>query len=119
MATTVLCLITAFILLEFILSKVLSGLNIKTWNKPLPPEVEGLYDAKKYADAKEYAIVNFKFGLLTSSLSLIFTLLFLWLKGFAWLDGIARGFSDSPIVQALVFFGIIGAASAVIGLPFD
>ena len=119
MANTILILITAFILLEFILSRVLAALNLRTWNKPLPPEVEGLYDVKKYNEAKEYARVNFRFGLLTSTFSLAITLLFLWLKCFSWLDGIARGFSDSAIIQALIFFGILGAASAIIGLPVD
>ena len=58
MAFTILVFITGFILFEFILSKTLSYLNLKTWDKPLPEAVKGLYDAEKYTQAKEYAIAN-------------------------------------------------------------
>ena len=119
MAQTILYVVIAFILFEFILSKVLSWLNLQSWNNPLPEEVKDLYDAKKYAEARDYAVANFKTGMVSSTLSLVITLTFLWLKGFAWVDDIARGVSSSPILQALIFFGIIGAASAIIALPFD
>ncbi len=107
MAQTILILITIFILFEFILSKTLSWLNLKTWSKPLPEEVKDLYDAKKYADAKDYAFANYKTGTIASVISLIITLVFLWSGGFAWVDNIARSFSGSPIIQALIFFGLI------------
>ncbi len=119
MAQTILILITIFILFEFILSKTLSWLNLKTWSKPLPEEVKDLYDAKKYADAKDYAFANYKTGTIASVISLIITLVFLWSGGFAWVDNIARSFSGSPIIQALIFFGLIGGASTLLSLPFD
>lgn len=119
MAQTILYLITLFILFEFVLSKVVSWLNLKTWDRPLPDEVKDLYDTQKYKEAKDYAFANFKLSLISSSLSLIITLAFLWLRGFAWVDDMAKSFSSSPILQALVFFAIIGAASFVISLPFD
>lgn len=119
MALTILYIIVAFIVFEFLLSKTLSWLNLKTWDKPMPPEVQGLYDQQKYTEAKEYAVANFRFGTISSTLSLIVTISFLVLGGFAWVDGLVRGISDSPIVQALLFFGIIGGASSLISLPFD
>ncbi|HLP22070.1 MAG TPA: M48 family metallopeptidase, partial [Chitinophagales bacterium] len=47
------------------------------------------------------------------------TLLFLWFKGFAWADELARSISASPILQSLIFFGILGLACSIIGLPFE
>ena len=41
------------------------------------------------------------------------------LKGFARVDEIARNISPNPVLEALIFFGIIGAASSIISLPFD
>jgi STE24 endopeptidase len=119
MAEVILYIIIGFIVFEFALSKTLSWLNMKTWDKPLPEEVKDLYDSKKYADAKEYAKANNKLGTISATLSLVITIAFLYFKGFAWVDEIARGFSDSPILQALIFFGIISLASGIISLPFD
>jgi len=119
MPQIILYAITGFILFEFVLTKLLSYLNLKTWNKPLPAEVKDLYDAKKYAEAKDYALANYKVGIITSVLMLIVTVVFLWMKGFAWVDEIARSYSSSPVIQSLIFFAIIGAASSAIGLPFE
>src|SRR4051812_22360467 len=118
MAQVILYVIIGFILFEFILSKTLSWLNMKTWGKPLPPEVNDLYDAQKYAEAKDYAVANNKIGTISATLSLIISIVFLYLKGFAGVDEIARSISDSPILQALIFFGIISLASGIISLPF-
>jgi STE24 endopeptidase len=119
MPQLILYIIIAFIVFEFVLSKVLSSLNLKTWDNPLPAEVKYLYDPKKYTEARNYAVANYRVGLLSSTLSLVITIAFLLFKGFAWLDTIARGVSSSPIIEALVFFGIIGAATSIMSLPFD
>ena len=119
MAQVILYLIIAFILFEFILSKTLSYINLKTWNKPLPDEVKDLYDTKKYNEAKEYAIANYKVGTITSVIMLLITVAVLWFKGFAGVDALARNFSDSPVLQTLIFFAIVGFCSSIIGLPFE
>jgi STE24 endopeptidase len=119
MAQVILYVIIAFIVFEFALSKTLSWLNMKTWDKPLPDEVKDLYDAEKYAKAKDYAIANNKLGTIAATLSVVITIAFLYCKGFAWVDEIARSYSDSPILQVLIFFGIIALASSIISLPFD
>ncbi len=92
---------------------------MKTWDKPLPDEVKDLYDSKKYAEAKEYAVANNKIGTLSGVVSLITSLAFLYWGGFAWVDTIARSISESPVLQALIFLGILSFASSVISLPFD
>lgn len=118
MAQTILWFIVGFILFEFILEKILNFLNLKTWDKPLPATVKDLYDSKKYAEAEAYAKVNFRFDVVSSTFSLLVTVSFLVLGGFAWADGVARSLSDSPILQGLIFFGILGAGSSLISLPF-
>ena len=119
MAQVILYVIIGFIIFEFVLSKVLSSLNLKSWNSPLAPEVKDLYDPAKYAEARDYARANFQVGTLSSVLSFILTITFLQFKGFAWLDQVARGYSSSPILQALIFFGIISAVTSLMSLPFD
>ncbi|HWB62080.1 MAG TPA: M48 family metallopeptidase [Chitinophagales bacterium] len=119
MAQVILYFIVAFIAFEFALSKTLSWLNLKTWDKPLPDDVKDLYDQEKYVRAKEYAVANYNVGTVTGIISFVITITFLLLHGFAWVDAIARSISPSPILQCLIFFAIIGAASSVISLPFD
>lgn len=119
MAQSVLYVIIGFILFEFILSKTLAYLNLKTWDKPLPAEVKDLYDAQKYENAKQYAIANNRLGTITSVVMLLITLAVLLNKGFAGADELARSVSNSPVMQALVFFGIVAGFSGLISLPFD
>jgi len=119
MAQTILYIIIAFIVFEFLLSKTLSWLNLKTWDSPLPDEVKDLYDPEKYRKARDYAYANFNAGILSSTIDLLFTIGFLYFKGFAWADELARSYTTSPVLQALLFFGLIGAINSVISLPFE
>lgn len=119
MANSILYAIVSFILFEFVLSKVLGTLNYLSWNKPIPADAVGLYDAVKYEEAKRYAAANFKFGVVTSVFSLIVSITFLLLGGFAYVDSIALSYSENAVVQALIFFGIVGIGSSFINLPFD
>lgn len=111
-------IIIAFIVSEFIFDKVLDFINSKSWQKQLPSIVENLYDTEKYEKAKNYAQENGKIGLISSVLSFLFILIFLFLNGFAWVDTWAKSVSDNPILQALLFFGVLSIASSFISLPF-
>lgn len=119
MAQMVLYLIIGFILFEFVLSKTLSWLNMKTWDKPLPDEVKDLYDTEKYAKARDYANANNKIGTISATLSVIISIGFLYFKGFAWLDDVVRSYTASPVWQALLFFGILSLATSIMSLPFE
>jgi STE24 endopeptidase len=119
MAQVILFVIIGFILFEFLLSKILTYRNLKTWDKPLPAEVKDLYDAQKYKEAKEYAIANNRFGTFSGLVMLAITLTVLLTKGFAGGDELARAISPSPIVQCLVFFALVAGITSLIGLPFD
>lgn len=118
-AQLLLYFIIAFIVLDFALTKVLAWLNLKTWDQPLPEEVKDLYDNKKYNDAKNYAAANFKLDMLSSSVSIIITVTFLCLHGFAWIDNIVRGITSSAVLQTPLFFGILGFAAMLISMPFE
>lgn len=119
MAPTILYLVIGFILFEFAFSKTLSWLNMKTWDKPLPTEVKDLYDAIEYKKARDYAVINNKIGTISATISLVITVCFLYFRGFAWVDDLVRSYSTSPIVQCLLFFGILSLASSIISLPFE
>ena len=112
------CLI--FILVgEFVLATVLNFLNAKRFKDPIPDDLKDVYNREEYEKSQDYKLTNYKFGILTSIFSLSLILGFLFFDGFAWVDRIALNLSDNPIVQALVFFGIIMLGSDLLSTPFS
>ena len=116
---TVFIIIITIILLEFIFDKSLDFLNLKNLSPKLPKEAEGIYDEEKYRKSQEYYKVNHNFSMLTSAISLIALLLFLFFNGFAYADSFVRQYAGNPIFMALFFFAILGFASDVLSLPFS
>ena len=118
-ATTLFYIIIAIILFDFILDKILDALNAKHFTDSIPKELQDVYDDNEYKKSQDYKKTNYKFGILTSTFSLLLTLGFLILDGFEAIDNVARNFSENPIAIALVFFGIIMIGSDIISTPFS
>lgn len=116
---TLFYIIIAIILIDFIIDKILDALNAKHFDDPIPEELEDVYDAEEYDKSQRYKKERYKFGLVSSTLSVALTLAFLIFDGFAWVDGIARSISDNEIVISLVFFGIIMLGSDILMTPFS
>ncbi|MGY8914936.1 MAG: M48 family peptidase, partial [Flavobacteriales bacterium] len=104
---------------QFILETVLDYLNSKRYKDPVPSELNDVFDASEYEKSQRYKITNYKFGLVTSTFSFLLTIGFLIFGGFEWIDSMARGISDNPIVIALVFFGIIMIGSDLLSSPLS
>ncbi|MBI4929779.1 MAG: M48 family metallopeptidase [Bacteroidetes bacterium] len=116
---TLFIIIVSIILFDFLFDKVLDFLNLKNLSPKLPDEAKGIYDEEKYSKSQEYYKVNHNFSMLTSAISLIALLLMLFLNGFAYVDSFVRSYTDNPILTALMFFGILGFASDILGMPFS
>jgi len=116
---TVFFVIITILVVSFIIDQALDYLNAKHFNDPLPAELQDVFDQDEYKKSQRYKKERYKFGLLTSTISLVATLLFFFLDGFAYVDGLARSVSDNEIIVALVFFGIIMIASDIISTPFS
>ncbi|MGI9551181.1 MAG: M48 family metallopeptidase [Aurantibacter sp.] len=112
-------IIIAILILQFILETVLNYLNAKSYNDPVPEELADVFDKEEYQKSQDYKKTNYRFGLLTSAFSVSLTLAFLIFGGFEWVDQIARGFSEHPIVIALIFFGIVMIGSSILTTPFS
>ncbi len=104
---------------EFILDKTLGALNASYFNKPIPKLLNDIYDEEEYIKSQQYKSDNYKFGLISSSFSLLVTLSFLLFDGFEYVDILARSCSNNSIVIGLIFFGIIMFASDILGIPFS
>lgn len=111
--------IIAILVISYLIDQWLDYLNAQKFNDPIPEELQDVYDREEYLKSQEYKKTNFRFGWISSTVSLLATLLFLFLDGFAWADSLARSFSENNIVIALVFFGILMALSQVLSIPFS
>ena len=115
---TLFYILIGIISLNFVFDKYLDHLNAKHFGDPLPPRLDDVYDTDEYRRSQRYKQEKYKFGLITSTISIIATLLFFFLDGFAVVDAWARSFSSHPIAVALVFFGIIMLAAEILSIPF-
>jgi len=117
--TTLFYIIIAILALNFLFDKWVGYLNATRFKDPIPKPLEDVYDTVEYEKSQNYKKVNYRFGLLTSTISIVITLLFFFFDGFAYVDAIARDISENSILIALVFFGIIMLASDLLSLPFS
>ena len=116
---TLFYIIIAIVIIDFVIDKILDALNAKHFNDPIPEELEDVYDTEEYEKSQRYKKERFRFGLISSTFSVLLTLGFIIFDGFAFVDQIARDVSDNAILQALVFFGIIMLGSDIIMTPFS
>ncbi|MCH4824329.1 M48 family metallopeptidase [Gramella lutea] len=118
-AETLFYIIIAIIIIDFIIDKILDAVNAKHFNDPIPPELTDVYDKEEYERSQRYKKERFKFGMISSTFSVLLTLGFIIFDGFSFVDQLARNFSDSNILVALIFFGIIMLGSDILMTPFS
>jgi STE24 endopeptidase len=112
-------IIIGILVLDFLFEKYLGYLNTTTMSDTIPEEVMGIYDEAKYKKQQAYQRENQKFGLLSSSFSMVLTLCMFLFYGFALVDGWAWSITGNAILAAFVFFGVIMFSSDIISMPFD
>ena len=110
-------LLIAIIIIVFLIDSLLDILNARHYNNKIPEELADVYPKEEYEKSIAYKYENFKYKLVSSSISLLIMLLFFFFDGFAWVDNISRGLSDNPIIIGLVFFGIIMIGGDILSTP--
>lgn len=115
----ILFIILSITAISFVADQVLDYLNLRALRTDIPPEVASFYDPARYAKALEYHRVTARFSFVTSSLSFVASFTMLALGGFGWVDGLLRPYVDSPVVLALLFFGVILVTTDILSLPFQ
>lgn len=111
-------IILAALLADFLLAGVAKGLNLRTLSKPLPDEFAGVFDPEAYARMQAYAREKTVFSLITAAFDLAVLLIFWFAGGFNWLDQLVRGWGWPPLVNGLLYIGLLMAASGALSLPF-
>ncbi|WOI23723.1 M48 family metallopeptidase [Nonlabens ulvanivorans] len=112
-------LIIGILVFDFLLDQLLGYLNYTWYSKNVPQELNDVYDADEYAKSQEYKKTNYRFSLLSSSISFIAILIFLFYDGFALIDTWARTLVNHDTLVGLLFFTVIAAAGEIISLPFS
>lgn len=116
---TIFTVVIAILSFDFVFERVLEWLNTSRQKSELPKELAGIYDEEKYKKSIEYSKTKDKFGMLTSTFSFVVVLIMLFVGGFGWINNWAAGLTSYPILQAFLFFGVIGFANDIITLPFQ
>ncbi|GAK94019.1 CAAX prenyl protease 1 [Nonlabens ulvanivorans] len=118
-AITLFYLIIGILIFDFLLDQLLGFLNYTWYSKEIPQELQDVYDGDEYAKSQEYKKTNYRFSLLSSSISFIAILIFLFYDGFAIIDSWARTLVNHDVLVGLLFFTVIAAAGEIISLPFS
>ena len=117
--TTLFYIIVAILLIDTLWGWFLEELNRRSWVDKVPEKLADVYPQDKFEKQKRYRKINHRFGKISSTFSLLVLLAFLWFSGFAVVDDWVMRWTESWLWRPLFFFGAIGLASYIIGLPFS
>jgi len=112
-------LIIAILALQFLVETLLGHLNARKFGEPIPADLQDVYEEDEYQRSQAYKRTNYRFGILSTGFSLLLILGFLIFGGFEWVDEIARNFTERPVLQAMIFFGVILVGTDIVSLPFS
>ena len=112
-------IILAALVLDFVLRLVANLLNLKALKLELPPALEGVYRSEDYRNSQEYTRAATRLHLAVSTFGLLLLLCFWFAGGFNHLDQIVRSWGFVPIVNGLLYIGILLIAYALLMLPFS
>jgi len=107
------------LIVDYAIGLVADVLNLKSLRSELPPDLEGVYRPEDYRRSQEYIRTNTRFDFVTGAFGLAVLLAFWLAGGFNYLDQIVRSWGFVPIVNGLVYIGILLAGYSLLMLPFD
>lgn len=117
--TTIYYLLLGIITFDFALERVLHFLNRRHAGRPIPKELEGIYDAERYAKSQAYLSEVSRFGTFTASLGFVLIFLAISQGWFGSLDAWVRPYAPISLITPLLFFGVLFLVSYVFGIPFS
>ncbi len=117
-AQAVFYLINAIIIFNFLLSRTLDYLNNRSFSPELPAELASFYDKEKYKTSLLYHKEKERLGSIEEIIGFVVMMVFLWAKGFVWLNDLLEPHFSNRILLALAYFGILSVASSIISIPF-
>ena len=104
---------------EYLLSTLSSILDMGNIVEEVPADFQDVYDREKYARSQSYLRDRTRFGIFSSTFSLLLILVVIHTGLFGVLDQFVRVQTTQPILAGLLFFGIIFIIQDIISLPFS
>ncbi len=118
-ANTLSFALISILFLLWLLNFVSTLLSLKHLQPELPQEFKGIWNDEKYAKSQAYERAQSQFGIISSISSLTVLLIFWFLGGYGWLDGLCRSAGLGGIPTGLLFLSLLYLGSWLISLPFD
>ena len=112
-------IILAALLVDYFLHALSRFLDLKNLSTNLPDEFIDHYSSEEYTRSQEYLRENTRFSYFTSSFDLMVILLVIFLGIFNILDLWIRDFGFSPLINGLIFFGVLFFIQDIISTPFS
>ena len=121
-------IIIGLVIFNYLFSNILDYLNHKNWKDEIPSELKDFYDKKKYKQAKQYAIIKNKIGLLSSTTSFLLVVSLLMFNGYGYIDQLVNSFSlnlfipfeiNDSFIESGIFFLILFTLNLIISIPFS
>ena len=112
-------IILVIIILDFVVERYFSYLNIKSLTPNIPKVLAQIYNPEEYTRMYNYYRRRDKHSMISSSVSFLVMVLFYSIGGFGWLDNYIRSFISSELVSGLVFMATLGIGSSIISFPFS
>ncbi len=112
-------IILVALVLEFVLGVIANLFNLKAMKLELPAALEGVYKSEEYRNSQEYTRSTTGFEFVTSTFGLFLLLSFWFASGFNYLDQVVRAWGYVPIVNGLLYIGILLISYNLLMLPFS
>ncbi len=112
-------IILVAVLIEYSLDVVANVLNLRAMKPETPAALQDVYKPDEYRKSQEYTRATTRFGLVTSTFSLVVLLGFWFVGGFNFLDEVVRGWDYPVVVRGVLYIGILVVAYFVVSLPFS
>jgi len=114
-----LVVILVALVLEFALNLIANLFNLKALRLELPLALEGIHKPEDYRSSQEYTRTITRFDFVTSTFDLLLLLSVWFAGGFNYLDQVIRSWGFVPIVNGLLYIGILLIAHSMLMLPFS
>ena len=119
MDSTYLVLILGLLFGAYLLDTVANLLNTRHFSPQVPEELRGYYDPEKFEKSQQYLRENSRFDLITRTVGLSVTIIFILLGGFNSVDQFARSFGHGEIISGLIFGGTLMLLRLALSVPFS
>ncbi len=111
-------IILCTMIFEYTLNLFADFLNLRTLRSEVPEEMASVYDPKAYRKSQGYTRTTTKFGIISASYALSLTLACWFLGGFNFLDQTLRGWGYTPLLNGMLYIGLLFFLRGLLSLPF-